>query len=210
MQLADRLGDVEQGIVAKTRWRVVDLANSEACGDTIRWWEEQTSNGGEGMVVKPRAFFSRGAKGLLQPALKVRGREYLQIIPGRNTMRQRTSRGFASAVYRVREIWLCVNSRSVTKHSSGLWRANRLGAYTNAFSGFSPLRANLLTPAYECSETCNWGDRGDLGVYHCRRVLRFAIRLLRALRTMATTSCRSAHKNPCVRIRCKLAIAKFR
>ena len=53
-----------------------------ACGSAINWWEEQTANGGEGMVVKPRSFVPRGAKGLLQPALKVRGREYLRIIYG--------------------------------------------------------------------------------------------------------------------------------
>ncbi|HEX4860515.1 MAG TPA: hypothetical protein VFV07_04715, partial [Rhizomicrobium sp.] len=46
------------------------------------WWEEQTANGAEGVVVKPRPFYTRGAKGLLQPALKVRGREYLRIIYG--------------------------------------------------------------------------------------------------------------------------------
>jgi protein phosphatase len=34
------------------------------------------------MVVKPRAFIGRGKKGLIQPALKVRGREYLRIIYG--------------------------------------------------------------------------------------------------------------------------------
>jgi protein phosphatase len=33
-------------------------------------------------VVEPRAFYIRGPKGLLQPALKVRGREYLRIIYG--------------------------------------------------------------------------------------------------------------------------------
>ena len=82
MQLADRLGDTEQNIVAKTRWRLVQLADAEACANAVQWWEELTSNGGEGMVVKPRAFYSRGPKGLLQPALKVRGREYLRIIYG--------------------------------------------------------------------------------------------------------------------------------
>jgi protein phosphatase len=34
------------------------------------------------MVVKPWQFVSRGPKGLVQPALKVRGREYLRIIYG--------------------------------------------------------------------------------------------------------------------------------
>jgi protein phosphatase len=41
-----------------------------------------TASGGEGMVVKPPDFVVRGPKGLIQPALKVRGREYLRIIYG--------------------------------------------------------------------------------------------------------------------------------
>jgi protein phosphatase len=80
MELADRLGG--DAIVAKTRWRLVDLADEAASASAISWWEEQTANGGEGMVVKPRSFVPRGSKGLLQPALKVRGHEYLRIIYG--------------------------------------------------------------------------------------------------------------------------------
>ncbi len=34
------------------------------------------------MVVKLRSFIARGAKGLVQPAVKVRGREYLRLIYG--------------------------------------------------------------------------------------------------------------------------------
>jgi protein phosphatase len=34
------------------------------------------------MVVKPLEFIVRGKKGLVQPALKCRGREYLRIIYG--------------------------------------------------------------------------------------------------------------------------------
>lgn len=36
----------------------------------------------EGMVVKPLDFIAKGKKGLLQPAVKCRGREYLRIIYG--------------------------------------------------------------------------------------------------------------------------------
>ena len=46
------------------------------------WWRELTAAGGEGMVVKPKEFLVRGTKGLVQPAVKVRGREYLRIIYG--------------------------------------------------------------------------------------------------------------------------------
>ncbi len=34
------------------------------------------------MVVKPFEFIAKGRKGLIQPAVKVRGREYLRIIYG--------------------------------------------------------------------------------------------------------------------------------
>jgi protein phosphatase len=34
------------------------------------------------MVVKPLDFVARGRRGLLQPAVKCRGREYLRIIYG--------------------------------------------------------------------------------------------------------------------------------
>src|SRR5262249_3403938 len=46
------------------------------------WWRELTDAGGEGMVVKPMDFVVRGRRGPAQPALKVRGREYLRIIYG--------------------------------------------------------------------------------------------------------------------------------
>ena len=46
------------------------------------WWEDLTGRGGEGMVVKPLDFVVRGKKGLVQPAVKCRGREYLRIIYG--------------------------------------------------------------------------------------------------------------------------------
>jgi protein phosphatase len=48
----------------------------------IAWWEELTSRGGEGIVVKRLDFITKGPKGLAQPALKCRGREYLRIIYG--------------------------------------------------------------------------------------------------------------------------------
>jgi protein phosphatase len=41
-----------------------------------------TAGGGEGMVVKPVSVVQRGPKGLAQPGIKCRGREYLRIIYG--------------------------------------------------------------------------------------------------------------------------------
>ncbi len=60
----------------------VETENEESVVAGTQWWEEMTAVGGEGMVVKPLAFVVRGTKGLVQPAVKVRGREYLRIIYG--------------------------------------------------------------------------------------------------------------------------------
>ena len=48
----------------------------------VTWWLEMTRKGGEGMVVKPMNFIVKGSKGVLQPAVKCRGQEYLRIIYG--------------------------------------------------------------------------------------------------------------------------------
>lgn len=80
MTFADRLAAT--GLTTSTAWRTLDLADPAACAQATAWWEGATAAGGEGMVVKPRDFIARGKKGLIQPALKVRGREYLRIIYG--------------------------------------------------------------------------------------------------------------------------------
>jgi len=63
-------------------FQVVDLTNADDQAKGVQWWEELTTRGGEGMVVKPLEFIRKGRKGLAQPAVKVRGREYLRIIYG--------------------------------------------------------------------------------------------------------------------------------
>ena len=65
-----------------TETRVVDLADEAQMESAIAWWLELTGRGGEGMVVKPADFLARGRRGLTQPAIKCRGREYLRIIYG--------------------------------------------------------------------------------------------------------------------------------
>ncbi len=65
-----------------TRHLVVDTVDPASMEAGLRWWFELTGNGGEGMVVKPMDFIVRGQRGLLQPAVKCRGREYLRIIYG--------------------------------------------------------------------------------------------------------------------------------
>lgn len=77
-----RLHEVDAGIFQPTRHIVVDVTDPASQEEGIRWWEELTGCGGEGMVVKPLEFVARGSRGLAQPALKSRGREYLRIIYG--------------------------------------------------------------------------------------------------------------------------------
>ena len=79
--LADLAGGDEK-ILTATSYRTVDLDAPESCEAAIAWWTDLTDRGGEGMVVKPFDFIARGRKGLIQPALKCRGREYLRIIYG--------------------------------------------------------------------------------------------------------------------------------
>jgi protein phosphatase len=65
-----------------TAHMLVDTTDADSQGAGTAWWSELTERGGEGMVVKPLEFLSRGRRGLVQPALKTRGREYLRIIYG--------------------------------------------------------------------------------------------------------------------------------
>jgi protein phosphatase len=69
-------------LLLATRYKVVDVTDQASQDEGIAWWRELTERGGEGMVVKPLAFIHRGRRGLSQPAVKCRGREYLRIIYG--------------------------------------------------------------------------------------------------------------------------------
>lgn len=82
LDLADALVLADPDLVAPTRRRVVRTDDEASVTAAVSWWEELTGAGGEGMVVKPLAGLARGPRGLVQPGVKVRGREYLRIIYG--------------------------------------------------------------------------------------------------------------------------------
>jgi len=69
-------------IFMATNYMLVDLLDESSVTAGIKWWEELTASGGEGMVVKPYDFIASKGYELLQPAVKCRGREYLRIIYG--------------------------------------------------------------------------------------------------------------------------------
>ncbi|WP_328726423.1 polynucleotide kinase-phosphatase [Streptomyces sp. NBC_00259] len=71
------------GLLQRTRRLVVDTGDEASVRAGTDWWLEMTGAGGEGMVVKPLHALVRDGKGrLVQPGIKVRGREYLRIIYG--------------------------------------------------------------------------------------------------------------------------------
>jgi protein phosphatase len=82
LDIADRLVAADPTLFAPTARLMVDTTDEESVAAGVAWWEELTAGGGEGMVVKPAANLVRGPKGLVQPGVKVRGREYLRIIYG--------------------------------------------------------------------------------------------------------------------------------
>lgn len=71
-----------KGILVPTPYRIIDVTDEASLQSGITWWAEMTSRGGEGMVVKPLDFIAKGRRGIVQPAVKCRGREYLRIIYG--------------------------------------------------------------------------------------------------------------------------------
>jgi protein phosphatase len=81
-----RICGAGSGLLLETRHLCLDLgldlAEPAARAKGVEWWESLTAAGGEGMVVKPKDFIARGSRGLAQPAVKCRGREYLRIIYG--------------------------------------------------------------------------------------------------------------------------------
>lgn len=82
METLARLCDAEPGLLRKTPWHLVNLESQSEIEAVTKWWEDLTNAGGEGMVVKPLDFIAHGEEGILQPAIKCRGREYLRIIYG--------------------------------------------------------------------------------------------------------------------------------
>jgi protein phosphatase len=82
METLARICAADPALLLATPFQIVDLTQPADLEKGIAWWQELTGRGGEGMVVKPLEFVAQGSKGLVQPAVKVRGREYLRIIYG--------------------------------------------------------------------------------------------------------------------------------
>ena len=83
MENISQICQADKEILQETAYQIVDLKDQQSVNKVVEWWLNLTTNRGEGMVVKPEDFICYGKKeGLLQPALKCRGSEYLRIIYG--------------------------------------------------------------------------------------------------------------------------------
>ena len=100
IEILSRLAQHSENLIA-TETKIINTNDDDAQKEGADWWHELTENGGEGMVVKPLEWLVRGPKGWAQPALKVRGREYLRIIYGpeyteRTNLNRLRSRGLGA------------------------------------------------------------------------------------------------------------------
>jgi hypothetical protein len=82
MEEIRKMGADGEGLLIATPYHVVHLNDEHEVKGATDWWLGLTSGGGEGMVVKPYHFVHMNKRGLVQPAIKIRGREYLRIIYG--------------------------------------------------------------------------------------------------------------------------------
>lgn len=130
LALADRLHDADPALFRRTSTVVVDTTDDASVAAATAWWEELTAAGGEGMVVKPMANLTRGARGLVQPGVKVRGREYLRIIYGpdytapANLARLRQRRLGLKRSLALREYALGIEALERLARGEPLWRVH--------------------------------------------------------------------------------------
>ncbi|AFY99388.1 polynucleotide kinase-phosphatase [Calothrix sp. PCC 6303] len=82
MEEIAKIAKTNPELLLATNYQVIDLTDVNSKNRGITWWEEMTATGGEGMVFKPMEYIVRGNKGIIQPAIKCRGKEYLRIIYG--------------------------------------------------------------------------------------------------------------------------------
>ena len=116
MDTIARICASDAGVLHATPYRLVDLADIASEQSAIDWWTNLTNASGEGMVVKPLEFIARNPTGVVQPAVKCRGPEYLRIIYGpeyslpENLARLRRRGRGAKRALAIREFTLGVES----------------------------------------------------------------------------------------------------
>ena len=139
-----------------TRYGVVDLTDDTSQTEAIREWEKLTAHGGEGTVIKPLNFIVQGKRGLVQPAVKCRGREYLRIIYGPEyTLPQNLERLRSRGVSHKRSLAL-ESLLWVLRHSSVSLVVSRCLVSTSVFSACLHWKVRLLIQDSEINFPTGW------------------------------------------------------
>lgn len=82
MNTLAELCKADEKLLLASSYKVISVDDPDSIVEGVNWWQSLTRRGGEGMVVKPADFIAQGSHGLIQPAVKCRGSEYLRIIYG--------------------------------------------------------------------------------------------------------------------------------
>ncbi|MFN9985890.1 MAG: polynucleotide kinase-phosphatase, partial [Pirellula sp.] len=82
METIARICQQDSQLLLATPFLLVDTEDAVSVAQGTQWWETLTDDGGEGMVIKPLEWIVRNKNGIVQPAVKCRGKEYLRIIYG--------------------------------------------------------------------------------------------------------------------------------
>lgn len=134
LDIAHRLASADPDLLADTGHRFVNLSDDTSVAEATAWWQQLTAQGGEGMVVKPAGGLAQGKRGLLQPAIKCRGREYLRIIYGPEYTEPRNLERLRSRGLRIKQSLAIREYALAWRHCTASSRANRCTVCTNACS----------------------------------------------------------------------------
>lgn len=77
----------QSDLFVETEFKIISDEASEQ--EVVRWWQEMTEDGHEGIIIKPESYIPKNKGKLLQPAIKVRGQKYLSIIYGMDYLEEK-------------------------------------------------------------------------------------------------------------------------
>lgn len=150
MQQIAQMAQADPELLLATQYKLIEVRDESSCTEGTTWWEALITAGGEGMVVKPMDFMRRTPKGLLQPAVKCRGPEYLRIIYGPEyTLPEHLERLRQRGGYQRSDRWLYGNLPWELRPLNDLWLTRPSAKYTNVSLGFWHWKVNLSIPGYK-------------------------------------------------------------
>ena len=134
MEMVSRMAahqPAEKRILTATQWTEGDPADEDDRQRIRQLWDDVIEKGGEGLVIKSLEFEPRGNSHMAQPAIKVRGPQYLRIIYGPDydmpgnieRLRRRRLRGKQNMA--VREFALGLEGLERFHQGAGMARVNQ-------------------------------------------------------------------------------------